>query len=180
MSATNQSGTSGIPLWAKRMRESRERVGLTQRQLGEAVGKSQQTINGYEHGRKPDIPTFRRIAAACGVPEAWLVPSEDIVSQPGDLIGSNPGRDQPVAEVVSDIDEDSALFAWTINRVRVSFEEEGIHPNSRYLFGYTKKLLRLVQGEPDDVKAKEAILRAIELERQELRRQLKILMDRLL
>src|SRR4051812_7869507 len=110
MSDANQSGASEIPLWAKRMRQARERAGLTQRQLGDMIGKSQQTINGYEHGRKPDIPTFRRIAAACGVPEVWLVPSEDIVSGADDRSRGEPSRDQPVPDVASEGDEESARF----------------------------------------------------------------------
>jgi transcriptional regulator with XRE-family HTH domain len=166
-----------LPLWAQRIREARERASLTQAQLGRRIGKSQQTLNGYEHGRKPDIPTFRKIALACGVPEIWLMPSEYVVSHTNDPTGRAPGSDQPPLSVTATSDEESPRFAWTINRVRDLLAQENFGSDTDYLFGYTKKLLSLVQGEPDEAKAKEAILRAMEADRHEWRRQLKALRD---
>jgi transcriptional regulator with XRE-family HTH domain len=165
---------------ARRIRESRERAGLSQVQLAELLGRSQSSIDGYEHGRQPKIPLLQKIAAICNVDEDWLITGHDVVSHTQEPVISRPSEEQAQPAAVPPPDEQAARFAWTINRVREFLTSENFAADPDYLFGYTQKLLRLVQGEPDDAKVKEAILRAIELDRQEWRHHLKILKDRFL
>lgn len=50
-----------------RLREARQRAGLTQAELARRAGTSQATISAYEHGRKePSVETLGRLLAASG------------------------------------------------------------------------------------------------------------------
>ena len=49
------------------IRLARDKSGLTQSQLAEEAGMSQQAISAYETGRKePTLPTLQRLVAAAG------------------------------------------------------------------------------------------------------------------
>lgn len=49
------------------LRIARDRVGLTQTDLADLAGVSQQAISAYETGRKePTLPTLQRLLAAAG------------------------------------------------------------------------------------------------------------------
>lgn len=49
------------------IRLARDKAGLTQSELAERAGASQQAISAYETGRKePTLPTLQRLAAAAG------------------------------------------------------------------------------------------------------------------
>lgn len=49
------------------LRTARDKAGLTQQQLAELAGVSQQAISAYETGRKePTLPTLIRLLAAAG------------------------------------------------------------------------------------------------------------------
>ena len=50
-----------------KLKEARERVGLTQRQVAEAVGIAESAYQRYERGRLPLAPTACKIAKALGV-----------------------------------------------------------------------------------------------------------------
>jgi transcriptional regulator with XRE-family HTH domain len=181
MNAAKPTRAKDLPLWAVRLKEVREAKGLTQEELGNIIGKSQQTIHGYESGaRKPKIPTYRKIAAACDVSEIYLVPREDIVGEIPNSAGCDPDSDKPLPDVIPEIDKESARYAWTINQARKVLAEEHFHPDGDYIFGYADKLMRLVKDVPDDAHAKDLILRAIERDREDWRRQLKILKDKYL
>lgn len=69
-------------VFARRLKESRERRGLSQKQLGIAAGLDQfvasTRINRYERGvHHPDPVTLQRLADTLGVPPAYLVASDD-------------------------------------------------------------------------------------------------------
>ena len=52
----------------KKIKEAREKAGLTQSQLAEAVGTTSQNISQYERGlRKPKYETLLKIAKALNV-----------------------------------------------------------------------------------------------------------------
>ena len=60
--------------WGQRIREAREKAGLSQSGLAEGVGSSQQTIGGYEQEKsEPTIEMFLRIADYLAVNVVWLV-----------------------------------------------------------------------------------------------------------
>jgi len=63
----------------QRLREARERANLTQEQLADAAGVSQQAICGYETGRRSGgrYATVIAIAAALGVDPAWLAGTDE-------------------------------------------------------------------------------------------------------
>lgn len=55
-----------------RLKAAREKAGLTQAQLGEAVGMTQATISDLERGKSVSTAFNARIAEACGVSSIWL------------------------------------------------------------------------------------------------------------
>lgn len=57
---------------AARIREARERVGLTQGELAEKVGTTQQNIAKLESGKSQRSGYLGRIAQECGVAYTWL------------------------------------------------------------------------------------------------------------
>ena len=73
------SNDSPLPL---RLRQARQRKGLSQRRLGLQAGleefSASPRINHYERGRHaPDYSTLRRLAGALDVPVAFFFASED-------------------------------------------------------------------------------------------------------
>jgi transcriptional regulator with XRE-family HTH domain len=68
--ALGEVGASGI---GKRIRKLREALGLTQKQFGEKIGKTQRTVQDWEAG-KSRIPehTLRFISTIFGVSYEWL------------------------------------------------------------------------------------------------------------
>jgi transcriptional regulator with XRE-family HTH domain len=76
------SGTGEIPILAVRLREARERLGITQIELGRRVGMDEGVasprINQYENGvHVPHHTTAARIARELGVPLAYLYADDD-------------------------------------------------------------------------------------------------------
>lgn len=60
-----ESGTKTF----NRIREQRQRAGLSQSELGRLIGFSEATVNRYENGnRKPDIIVLRKIALVLNIP----------------------------------------------------------------------------------------------------------------
>lgn len=58
----------------KRIKERREQIDLTQRELAEAVGVAVPTISMYENGkREPDGQTMTRLAAILGCSVDYLL-----------------------------------------------------------------------------------------------------------
>ena len=65
-------------LIGQRIRELRERKGLSQNDVEEASGLRQWYLSWVEHGQAvPSLETLERIAAALEVPLYWLFYSED-------------------------------------------------------------------------------------------------------
>jgi transcriptional regulator with XRE-family HTH domain len=76
------SGAGEIPVIAVRLREARERLGITQIELGRRVGMdlgvASPRINQYEKGvHVPHHTTAARIARELGVPLAYLYAEDD-------------------------------------------------------------------------------------------------------
>jgi len=192
MNTADDTRPSDISLSGNRIRKARERAGLTQEELGKLIGKSQQTVNGYEHRRKPNITIYRRIAAACSVDESWLILGEQggdteqsVRQDQGQPSGRDPDGDKPPMDnsplqLVAQAEEQSPLFAWTFQQATNFLGQESFDADFAYVFRYTKKLLRLIKDGSSEAEAKETILRAIELDRQEFRRQLNLFKDSLL
>ena len=64
--------------WGQRLRQHRQRVGLTQEELAELVGVNQTTISQAEIGnRRPEMETQAAIAQALGVPISELFPRSE-------------------------------------------------------------------------------------------------------
>jgi transcriptional regulator with XRE-family HTH domain len=73
---------NSLAVLSKRLKEARERKGLSQKQLGIATGLDQfvasTRINRYERGvHRPDPMTVQRMADALGVPAAYLFASDE-------------------------------------------------------------------------------------------------------
>ena len=66
--------------FAKRLREKRDEMGLTQTQLAKSVGVSVQTISSYEKtgekGKTPTLDNAVKIAEVLGVSLGWLTGTE--------------------------------------------------------------------------------------------------------
>ena len=55
-----------------RVRRARKKAGLTQKELGDAVGVKQATISGLEKGDSRSSAYLVQIARVCGVNADWL------------------------------------------------------------------------------------------------------------
>lgn len=146
------------PAWAIRIAEARERASLSQAELGEKIGKSQQTIADYEGGKpEPNLAAFRAIAKETGADLKWLI------------FGIEGDRDTLVG-IAIESEKQNRLFAWAFHQAARLFAEEGVNADFSYLLRYTQKLLRLPDKDASEGEAKEAVLRAIEIDRAEFRK----------
>ena len=92
---------------SRRLKEARERKGLSQRQLGIAAGLDRfvasTRINRYEKGvHHPDPVTIQRVADALGVPAAYLFASDERLARLILAFDSLPAKAQE--RVVSDLE----------------------------------------------------------------------------
>lgn len=70
------------PIFAKRLAQARERMGVSQKQLGVLAGMDPQVasprINQYEKGKhEPQLETAKRLAKVLGIPAAFLYTEDD-------------------------------------------------------------------------------------------------------
>jgi transcriptional regulator with XRE-family HTH domain len=96
-----------LAVLSRRLKEARERKGLSQRQLGIAAGLDRfvasTRINRYEKGvHHPDPVTVQRMADALGVPAAYLFASDDKLARLILAFNSLPAKIQE--RVVSDLE----------------------------------------------------------------------------
>jgi transcriptional regulator with XRE-family HTH domain len=73
---------AGTTVVAKRLREARERLGLSQKALGVAAGidefSASPRINQYERGKHtPDLLTLRKLAEVLTVPVPYFFAEDD-------------------------------------------------------------------------------------------------------
>lgn len=164
-----RKSTKAIPPWSQRIVEARERAGLNQTELAGRVGKSQQTITGYETGdTEPNLSIYKAIAKATDVSPAWLV------------FGDEYGGDSASGGEAVYIDKNDRLFAWTFHEAARLFAEQGLNADFAYMLSYTRKLMRTPENGANEAQAKEAIQRAIEVDRAEFRKGLdQVLKNRL-
>jgi transcriptional regulator with XRE-family HTH domain len=71
-----------LPVYSRRLREAREILGISQRNLGIEAGLddfvASTRINRYEAGvHQPDLETLQRLAAVLGVPAAYFYAEDD-------------------------------------------------------------------------------------------------------
>lgn len=84
-----------ITIFAKRLREAREAVGISQKQLGIQAGIDQfvasARINQYERGKHlPDLLTAQRLAIELRVPVSFLYEPDDDLAALLRLVGHLP------------------------------------------------------------------------------------------
>ena len=96
-----------LAVLSRRLKEARERKGLSQRQLGIAAGLDRfvasTRINRYEKGvHHPDPITIQRMAEALAVPAAYLFASDDKLARLILAFNSLPAKTQE--RVVSDLE----------------------------------------------------------------------------
>jgi len=99
---------SPLAVLSRRLKEARERKGLSQRQLGIAAGLDRfvasTRINRYEKGvHHPDPVTVQRVADALGVPAAYLLASDDKLARLILAFNSLPAKAQE--RVVSELEQ---------------------------------------------------------------------------
>lgn len=117
----------------RRLKEARERAGLSQRQLA-FEGCSPAYISRVEAGdRVPSLPVLRELGARLGVSDTWLALGKE-------LVGQSQLRDAEIALRLDDIDEARRLFSEILD----SADEAEIR--SRALEGLSEAALRT--GEP--------------------------------
>lgn len=71
-----------LPVYSRRLREAREILGISQRNLGIEAGLddfvASTRINRYEAGvHQPDLETLQRLAEVLGVPVAFFYAEDD-------------------------------------------------------------------------------------------------------
>ena len=78
--------TAKHPVFAQRLAQARERVGLSQTQLGVLAGMdpavASPRINQYEREKhEPQLKTAKRLAEVLGIPPAFLYTEDDLLAQ---------------------------------------------------------------------------------------------------
>jgi transcriptional regulator with XRE-family HTH domain len=150
-----------IPPWAHRLREAREKAGLTQDQLGELTSISPKSLSNWETGLyQPKLTDFQAVADATGVEAAWIVygPASREPSGTDSLSGVAPKTEKANRHLI-----------WTVFEVWRFFNEEGLQPNWNEVVSFVHYIVEAAKDSPDDAHAKEAISRKLEAERASLR-----------
>lgn len=87
-----------LPVYSRRLREAREILGISQRNLGIEAGLddfvASTRINRYEAGvHQPDLETLQRLATVLGLPVAFFYAEDDELAR---LIREfkSPGKDK--------------------------------------------------------------------------------------
>lgn len=151
-----KSTKSEIPPWAQRITTARG--DLSQEDFGAKIGRSQQTVAGYEAGDpEPSLAIYRKIAEVSGAGLAWL------------LLGQEGDRDA-LSGAAAEANKENRLFAWAFHQAAGLFASEGVNADFPYTMRYTRKLLRQPANGANEAEAKESILRAIEIDRLEFRK----------
>lgn len=75
-----------LPLFARRMKAARERLGISQKELGVRAGidefSSSARINQYERGKHaPDFLTARHLATALEIPTAYFYTEDESLAK---------------------------------------------------------------------------------------------------
>lgn len=88
---------SDIPVFARRLKEARQRLGISQYALGIAAGIDEMSasprVNQYERGKhEPDYRMAQRLAEALKVPSAYLYTVEDDLAEVLAILGSLPAE----------------------------------------------------------------------------------------
>ena len=79
----------------QRIKTAREKIGWSQRELGEKIGKDRKTITNYETGvTDPPASVLNLIARTLGVSSRWLLNGEEeeasLAAEPGAGYGHSP------------------------------------------------------------------------------------------
>lgn len=80
------SAQTNLPLFARRLKAARSRMGFTQVQVGVAAGIDEYSasarINQYERGKhSPDFGTVKRLATVLQIPTAYFYAEEDALAE---------------------------------------------------------------------------------------------------
>lgn len=86
MGAVVAERTEVTSVFAIRLAQARERVGLSQKQLGILAGLDPSVasprINQYERGRhEPQLKTAKQLAEVLGIPPAFLYTDDDLLAE---------------------------------------------------------------------------------------------------
>ena len=90
---------SDIPVIARRLREARQRLGISQYALGVAAGIDEMSasprVNQYERGKHaPDFQMVQRLAAVLQVPAGYLFTEDDDLAEALVILGTLPGEER--------------------------------------------------------------------------------------
>jgi transcriptional regulator with XRE-family HTH domain len=80
----------------KLLHDARWMAGLTQAEVAQRAGLTQQTVAQYERGaRQPSLVTLRRLVAGCGLRLSWrLVPEPGLEDEPTRALLARPPLDR--------------------------------------------------------------------------------------
>lgn len=86
---------SDIPVIARRLKEARQRIGISQYALGVAAGIDEMSasprVNQYERGKHaPGFQMAKRLAEALSVPVSYLFTEDDCLAEVLTLYGALP------------------------------------------------------------------------------------------
>ena len=94
---------SGLTIVARRLREARERKGLSQKALGIAAGidefSASPRVNQYERGKHtPDLLTLKNFADVLSVPVPYFFAEDDVLADILELLHALPRSEWPVVK----------------------------------------------------------------------------------
>jgi len=110
----------------QRLKERRERLGLSQIALAIRSGVSERAIAGYETGADPSYSRLVKLAEALGVSPAWLIGGEDAPAAMRESFGAeNPESLRRRADVA---EQRLAALCKELRIVLANYEPSSLHP----------------------------------------------------
>jgi len=114
---TKQSNEQALTPFAQRLSELMEERGVSQAQVGEAIGAQRQTVSLYKLGQsKPDIESLAKIARFFEVTSDYLIGlSEDnIPDLEARAIVDKTGLSKQALDVLLELKEDALLYSFNL------------------------------------------------------------------
>jgi transcriptional regulator with XRE-family HTH domain len=86
----HEGGGGKMSLFGQRLKAARKFLGLTQKQVGEKLGKSTITVKKYEKGdRIPDVNALAEISKTFNISADYILGLTNMMHSPGDIPNEN-------------------------------------------------------------------------------------------
>lgn len=149
------------PVWARRIRDARRSLGMTQAVVAKKLGISQRQVSDWEGGHRsvPDFAEISRLAAALGVTLNWI--ASDPAREPAESY-------RRARDIIARHEQDET-FKTTLVKVSAMLCNEGVDADLEFLIRLTFRLWQQAHGGSKHIPIGKRIEAAVLAERVQLR-----------